>query len=98
MRFVRPSDSTAVERLIATLQNSEPRYKDLGGTLTGIRPEGFHHDRYDTVLGRGRPTFERAVGGLKTWEAHRLPGVRVFPKGQEIQTGDGGRDPRVAAG
>lgn len=24
---------------------------------------------------------------LQTWAAHRLPGVRVFPQGQEIQAG-----------
>ena len=27
------------------------------------------------------------MSGLKTWQAHRLPGVQVFPKGQRIQVG-----------
>jgi uncharacterized protein (UPF0548 family) len=39
------------------------------------------------VLGNGSAAFQRAVAGLKAWEAHRLPGVRVFPDDQEIRTG-----------
>ena len=53
----------------------------------GGRPEGFRHDHYEIELGSGPETFQRAVRGLKTWEAHHLPGVRVFPEDQEIRTG-----------
>src|SRR5271157_3038229 len=87
MKFVRPSDSTAMKRLVEDLERSELTYGDIGATLDGNRPEGFHHDHYETVLGRGSETFQRAVTGLKTWEAHHLPGVRVFPHDQEIRTG-----------
>lgn len=34
-----------------------------------------------------RGYFEQAVTGLKTWKAHRLPGMGVFPDHQEILTG-----------
>jgi uncharacterized protein (UPF0548 family) len=87
MRFVRPSDTEAMKRLVASLDGAEPTYGDVGATLTGQQPEGFHHDRYEVVLGSGPETFQRAVVGLKSWEAHRLPGVRVFPQGQEIRKG-----------
>jgi uncharacterized protein (UPF0548 family) len=87
MKFARPSDSAAMERMVQTLENTEPTYSDIGATLAGKQPEGFHHDRYETVLGVGPKTFQRAVTGLKTWQAHRLPGVRVFPHNQEIRTG-----------
>ena len=87
MRFVRPSDSAAVRRLVRSLEKSEPTYGDIGLTLAGELPEGFHHDSYESALGRGPETFERAVRGLKAWQAHRLPGMRVFPEGQEIRTG-----------
>ena len=65
----------------------EPTYSDVGTMLAGTPPEGFHHDRYETVLGYGPKTFQSGVAGLKTWEAHRLRGLRVFPGDQEICTG-----------
>jgi len=76
-----------MQRLVEVLQNAQPTYGDLGATIAGDRPDGFHHDRYETDLGHGREIFERAVEGLKAWESHHLPGVRVFPEGQEIRTG-----------
>ena len=87
MRFVRPSDAPAMNRMVAALHDTQPTYNHLGATLAGGRPVGYHYDRYQSDLGNGHDTFQRAVRGLKTWEAHRLPGVRVFPDGQEIQTG-----------
>jgi uncharacterized protein (UPF0548 family) len=74
-------------RVVEELQDTQPTYGDLGATLAGRRPEGFRHDRYQTDLGIGQATFQRAVAGLKAWEAHRLPGVRVFPDRQHIQPG-----------
>jgi uncharacterized protein (UPF0548 family) len=76
-----------MNRFIEGLQYAQPTYGAVGATLVGDRPEGFHHDRYQTDLGHGYERFQRAVEGLKVWEAHRLPGVRVFPEGQDIQTG-----------
>jgi uncharacterized protein (UPF0548 family) len=70
-----------------SLDASEPTYEDIGATLAGKQPDGFHHDRYEIVLGQGLRDYERAVMGLKTWKAHRLPGMRVFPVGEEIRTG-----------
>ena len=87
MRLVRPSDSAALQRMVEDLEGAEPTYRDIGGTLAGIRPEGFHHDHYETSLGEGRHTFLRAVEGLKTWKAHRLLGMGVFPASQAILTG-----------
>jgi len=69
------------------LCKAEPTYRQVGATVTGGGPEGFRHDRYTADLGRGPQTYLRAVQGLKTWKAHRLPGVRVFPGDQEIQIG-----------
>jgi uncharacterized protein (UPF0548 family) len=87
MRFVRPSDSAAMLRLVEEMRQAEPTYDDLGATLLGKTPEGFHHHRYDVTLGSGTEVFDRAVAGLKSWEAHRIAGVRVFPDGQEISRG-----------
>lgn len=76
-----------MQRLVALFHDSQPTYIDLGATLAGTRPDGFHHDCYETDLGYGPEIFQRAVEGLKAWETHHLPGVRVFPAGQEIQPG-----------
>ena len=79
MRLVRPSDTAALERMVEELHGAEPTYRDRGGTLAGIRPEGFHHDHDETLLGQGPQTYLRAVEGLKTWKAHRQLGMAVFP-------------------
>jgi len=76
-----------MQRLVEVLHDARPTYSDLGATLTGGRPEGFHYDHYETTLGHGPEMFQRAVKGLMAWETHHLPGVRVFPEGQEIHTG-----------
>jgi len=73
--------------MVEDLESAAPTYSDIGATLAGKRPAGFHHDHYETVLGNGPETLQRAVTGLKAWEAHRLPGMRVFPSDQEIHTG-----------
>jgi uncharacterized protein (UPF0548 family) len=87
MRFVRPSDSAGMQRMVKGLETAEPTYGDIGATLAGKKPEGFHRDRYEDLLGEGTEVFQRAVTGLKTWKAHRLPGMRVFPEDQVIRTG-----------
>jgi uncharacterized protein (UPF0548 family) len=76
-----------MNQLVDDLKSAEPTYSDVGATLAGKRPDRFHHDRYETMLSQGPETFQRAVTGLKTWKAHRLPGMRVFPDHQEITTG-----------
>jgi uncharacterized protein (UPF0548 family) len=73
--------------LVEDLESADPTYSDIGSTLAGRCPHGFHHDRYEAVLGNGPRAFQRAVAGLKTWQAHRLPGMQVFPHNQEIRTG-----------
>jgi uncharacterized protein (UPF0548 family) len=87
MRFVRPSDAAAMKQLVQDLEDAEPTYDDVGATLAGKKPEGFHHDSYEAVVGQGAEAFQRAVTGLKTWKAHRLPGMQVFPHDQEIHRG-----------
>jgi uncharacterized protein (UPF0548 family) len=87
MKFVRPAESRTIDRLAESLRDAELTYSDSGATLTGRRPIGFHNDSYRAVLGHGAATFERAVQGLQAWQAHRLPGVRVFPNGTKIESG-----------
>jgi uncharacterized protein (UPF0548 family) len=76
-----------MERLIESLRETQPTYADIGASLAGLEPKGYHQDRYEIFLGRGTKTFQRAVNGLSTWKAHTAPGFRVFPQGEEIRTG-----------
>lgn len=76
-----------MKRLLADLESAELTYGDIGATLAAKRPEGFHHDQFEDVVGEGAEAFQRAVTGLKSWKAHRLPGMRVFPADQVIRTG-----------
>jgi Domain of unknown function (DUF1990) len=76
-----------MERLVNSLGEDQPTYSDIGASLAGLEPEGFHHDRYQILLGRGIGTFQRAANGLKTWKAHTAPGFRVFPQDEEIRSG-----------
>ncbi len=76
-----------MERLLEELESAEPTYSDIGATLSGKCPDGFHHDQYEAEIGQGPDAFQRSIAGLKTWKAHRLPGMRVFPDNQEIRTG-----------
>ena len=87
MKLVRSADSAAISQLVEALDRAEPTYEHTGAALTGELPVGFRHDHYTTVLGSGENTFQRAVEGLQTWQAHLLPFVRVVPSGAEIRSG-----------
>ncbi len=76
-----------MQKLLEDLERAEPTYGDVGATLARKCPDGFHHDRFEIVLGQGPEIFQRAITGLKSWQAHRLPGMTVFPHDQEIRTG-----------
>jgi uncharacterized protein (UPF0548 family) len=79
MKLVRPADTASMARLVAGLRDVDLTYAAVGATLRGDQPIGFRHDHYQTRLGPGADTFERAVRGLQAWQAHRLPGIGVFP-------------------
>jgi uncharacterized protein (UPF0548 family) len=79
VHLVRPTDAAALALYVEKLRISTPTYGETGGTLTGARPAGFRHDHYEMQLGQGSDVFDRAVGGLRTWQAHRVLGVRVYP-------------------
>jgi uncharacterized protein (UPF0548 family) len=87
VKFVRPTDTTAIERLVEALAREEPTYQPTGASLGGELPVGFQHDRYTATLGNGEDTFQRAAEGLRTWQAHRLPFVHVVPADAEIRPG-----------
>jgi uncharacterized protein (UPF0548 family) len=86
MMLVRPTDVASMAQLVEELRAADPTFPDAGATLSGARPAGFRCDQEGTVVGRGGDTFQRAVHGLRSWEAHRLSGIRVVGE-TEIQSG-----------
>ena len=87
MRIVRPGSSASVAGLLNAVETAEPTYVERGATLTGNLPGGFHHLNEGTDLGRGAGTFSHAAEGLRTWQAHRLPGMHVFPADAPVRPG-----------
>jgi uncharacterized protein (UPF0548 family) len=74
-------------RMLTQLQAAQPTYPQIGFTLIGKEPTGFRNDTYETDLGRGTDAFDKAVHGLRTWAAHRVPGIAVFPRNADIVEG-----------
>jgi uncharacterized protein (UPF0548 family) len=87
MLLVSPGNSRSMQRLVDHSRRAEPNYADVGASLGDDFPPGFHHDRYERSLGRGSEVFQHAKRGLQTWQAHKVPGVRVAPPGTEIEPG-----------
>lgn len=79
--LARRPGGAAIARVLADAKRSALTYPEVGATLAGILPDGYHHVTRSAVVGRGPDDFLRAAAGLRTWQAHRLPGVRVHPDG-----------------
>jgi uncharacterized protein (UPF0548 family) len=77
-RLGRLTGASLAEALAASVR-ADLTYEPAGVTLGEARLPGFRTDRYEAVLGAGAEVFERAVGGLRSWSAHRGAGVRVEP-------------------
>jgi uncharacterized protein (UPF0548 family) len=73
------------ERLEAVLQRSltaAPTYPEIGATRAAVLdggplPRGYHHLRYQRLVGIGRPAFEAAAACVLGWGMHRGVGFEV---------------------
>ena len=82
----RPTNSE-LDRVLEQQVSAAVTYPEIGATVRGSRPEGYRHDSYDIDLGRGDQLFERAVLGLRRWEAHRGAGLIVRPDSPQLVEG-----------
>ena len=81
----RPS-AAALDRLVAEQGALALTYSEVGATR-GRMPDGYRHDEHRVELGRGDRVFERAVRGLRQWEAHRGAGLTLRPEAPELRVG-----------
>jgi uncharacterized protein (UPF0548 family) len=63
-------------------------YSDVGATLTGVTPSGFHGVSGERVLGTGPATFAKAREGLRQWRAHRGAGLSLLPENATVHVGE----------
>ncbi|MEE1754503.1 DUF1990 family protein [Streptomyces sp. SP18CS02] len=68
-------------RLIRSLSTtpgpSSFTYPEVGATRTGPLPDGYHHLRHRTRIGRGEEAFRAAGAAVTTWGMHRGAGALV---------------------
>ena|SRR5579872_1945669 len=57
-----------LERILASQVGEALTYGQVGATR-GVMPHGYRQDRHEIVLGVGGGVFNRAVEGLRRWEA-----------------------------
>ncbi|WP_320777002.1 DUF1990 domain-containing protein [Streptomyces sp. CRN 30] len=62
-------------------------YEQVGATLSGHCPPGFHPLEVRTRIGEGEDVFERASRAVLTWELHRAIGVGVEAAAPEAAPG-----------
>jgi uncharacterized protein (UPF0548 family) len=81
----RPSDGS-LDHLLAEQASEALTYREVGATR-GSMPGGYRHDAHSVVLGEGDGVFDRAVQGLRQWEAHRGAGLTVRPEAPDVRPG-----------
>jgi uncharacterized protein (UPF0548 family) len=87
LKFVRPSNVRSIDALLQSLSNLEPNYSEVGASLTGATVSGFRNHHYQIDLSAKDGVFDRAVLGLKTWQAHDIPRLKVYPETQRVALG-----------
>jgi uncharacterized protein (UPF0548 family) len=68
------------DRLLEAMKRAEVTYAEVGAT-NGELPNaatGYKSSRHVKTIGRGPADFDRAVEGIRTWQAHRA--AKVSPR------------------
>ncbi|QES09812.1 DUF1990 domain-containing protein [Streptomyces venezuelae] len=63
-------------------------YREVGATRTPeTLPEGYHHLRYEAVVGHGRAAFQAAGAAVTTFRMHRSSGARLLADAERAAPG-----------
>lgn len=71
----------------AALAGAPFSYAEVGGTGAAELPAGYRTGTYSSVVGSGRPDFERAVAAVFDWRAQRSAGFVVRADGPAQRPG-----------
>lgn len=84
----RPS-SAELTALLERQRSQGFSYRAVGSTRAQLPAEQVgYRDHEGTVdLGHGQTVFDRAVAGLRDWQAHHGAGVAVFPAQARLEAG-----------
>ena len=86
MLSLRTPSPAVVDALLHEQQDEPFSYPEVGGT-DGTFPDDYQHVRHEVDLGHGPEVFDRAVDGLRRWQAHVRAGVAVRPPHALVQEG-----------
>lgn len=64
-------------------------YPEVGATLLGPLPDGYHHLHHRTRVGRGTADFEAAGAAVTGWRMHRAAGAGVNATAPRAEAGTG---------
>ena len=85
MLRLREPSARDLDAMLVAAAAAEPTYSEIGATRNDALPDGYTHDRYHATL--PRDGFDRAVDGLRHWQAHRGAGVTIHPAGAPVEPG-----------
>ena len=88
MILIRPSNTRAMEALLNSISHLEPNYPEVGTSIKGTSPTGFRIHHYGIELSPKTEVFNRAVAGLHSWQAHRIPRVKIYPQAPPVRLGE----------
>jgi uncharacterized protein (UPF0548 family) len=75
---LRPFEADALREQALT-------YTPVGATRQSALPEGFHHLRVRTEIGRSDAAFARAAEALMTWQMHAGAGLTVVASSPRVE-------------
>jgi uncharacterized protein (UPF0548 family) len=80
MLSLRRLGPAQLDALLEKARRASPTYREIGASRGDDLPSGYHHVRVEERIADA-DGFDRAVEGLRTWEAHEGAGLRVSPRG-----------------
>jgi uncharacterized protein (UPF0548 family) len=86
--LIRPSNTRAMEALLNSLSFLQPNYPEVGTSIEGSFPSGFRIHHYEIELSASEAVFNRAVAGLQSWQAHRIPRISIYPQSPPVRLGE----------
>jgi uncharacterized protein (UPF0548 family) len=86
---VRPrfSNHALADKLRRDAAAQELTYLEVGGSLEGQLPDGYHHSRAVIELGQGERAFAAGCDALREWAGHAYLGIAITPDHAPLETG-----------